>query len=173
VLLAYLRYEARNTVSSRGVRPLPRRSLVPAAPTLREVLPRIGLAAYAVVAGLVFVAPIASMVLASVTGGDGALTLDHYRFLIDRQQTGAAFQVRPWPAIRNSLTFASAATLLALPMGVVVAVLTTRRFRGRKLVDAVAMAPLAVSGSSSDSGSSAGSSSAWRSRGGGSRRPAR
>jgi thiamine transport system permease protein len=31
-------------------------------------------------------------------------------------------------------------------MGVVVAVLTTRRYRGRKLVDAAAMAPLAVSG---------------------------
>jgi len=146
VLLAYLRYEARNTVSSRGVRPLPRKPLLPSAPTAREVLPRLGLAAYAVVAGLVFVAPIASMTLASVTGGGGALTLDHYRFLVDRQRTGAAFQVRPWPAIRNSLTFASAATLLALPMGVVVAVLTTRRYRGRKLVDAAAMAPLAVSG---------------------------
>ena len=146
VLLAYLRYEARNTVSARGARPLPRRSLRPAAPTLREVLPRVGLAAYAVAVGVLFLAPIASMVLASVTGGDGALTLEHYRFLLERQRTGAAFQVRPWPAIRNSLAFASAATLLALPMGVVVAVLTTRRYRGRKLVDAAAMAPLAVSG---------------------------
>ncbi len=146
VLLAYLRYEARNTVRSRGARPLPRRSLFPSAPTARELLPRLGLAGYVVVAGLVFVAPIASMVLASVTGGDGGLTLDHYRFLVDRQRTGTAFQVRPWPAIRNSLTFAGAATLLALPMGVVVAVLTTRRYRGRKLVDAAAMAPLAVSG---------------------------
>ncbi|MFC7325096.1 ABC transporter permease [Halorubrum rutilum] len=146
VLLAYLRYEARNTVSARGARPLPRKSLRPAAPTPREVLPRVGLAAYAVAVAVLFLAPIASMVLASVTGGDGALTLEHYRFLVERQRTGAAFQVRPWPAVRNSLTFASAATLLALPMGVVVAVLTTRRYRGRKLVDAAAMAPLAVSG---------------------------
>nr|WP_241881354.1 MULTISPECIES: iron ABC transporter permease [unclassified Halorubrum] len=146
VLLAYLRYEARNTVNARGARPLPRRPLLPAAPSAREVLPRVGLAAYAVVAAVLFLAPIGSMVLASVTGGDGALTLEHYRFLVDRQRTGAAFQVRPWPAIRNSLAFASAATLMALPMGVVVAVLTTRRYRGRKLVDAAAMAPLAVSG---------------------------
>jgi thiamine transport system permease protein len=146
VLLAYLRYEARNTVSARGARPLPRKSLLPSAPTPRAVLPRAGLAAYAVAVGIFFLAPIASMVLASVTGGDGALTLEHYRFLLERQRTGAAFQVRPWPAIRNSLAFASAATLLALPMGVVVAVLTTRRYRGRKLVDAAAMAPLAVSG---------------------------
>ncbi|TKX76167.1 iron ABC transporter permease [Halorubrum sp. GN11_10-6_MGM] len=146
VLLAYLRYEARSSTSTRGARPLPRRPLVPPTPSLRELLPRAGLAAYAVVAGVVFLAPIASMILASVTGGDGALTLDHYRFLVERQQTGAAFQVRPWPAIRNSLLFAAAATLLALPMGVVVAVLTTRRYRGRTLVDAAAMAPLAVSG---------------------------
>ncbi|MDB2271482.1 iron ABC transporter permease [Halorubrum ezzemoulense] len=146
VLLAYLRYEARQSTGARGARPLPRRPLSPPAATLRELLPRAGLAAYGVVAGVVFLAPIASMVLASVTGGDGALTLDHYRFLVERQQTGAAFQVRPWPAIRNSLAFATGATLLALPMGVVVAVLTTRRYRGRTLVDAAAMAPLAVSG---------------------------
>ena len=146
VLLAYLRYEARNGTRTRGARPLPRRSLVPPAPTLRELLPRAGLAAYVLVAGVIFLAPIASMILASATGGDGALTLEHYRFLIERQQTGAAFQVRPWPAIRNSLAFAAAATLLALPMGVVVAVLTTRRYRGRTRVDAAAMAPLAVSG---------------------------
>ncbi|OSP05066.1 sulfate ABC transporter permease [Halorubrum ezzemoulense DSM 17463] len=146
VLLAYLRYEARQSTGARGARPLPRRPLSPPAATLRELLPRAGLAAYGVVAGVVFLAPIASMVLASVTGGDGAITLDHYRFLVERQQTGAAFQVRPWPAIRNSLAFATGATLLALPMGVVVAVLTTRRYRGRTLVDAAAMAPLAVSG---------------------------
>ena len=146
VLLAYLRYEARSAVRSRGARPLPRKPLVPSTPTAREWVVRVGLAAYVVVSAVVFLAPIASMILASVTGGDGALTLEHYRFLAARQRTAAAFQVRPWPAIRNSLGFAVGATLLALPMGVVVAVLTTRRYRGRKLVDAAAMAPLAVSG---------------------------
>jgi thiamine transport system permease protein len=146
VLGAYLRYEARHTVTSRGVRPLPRRPVLPSAPTARELLPRLGLGVYAVVAALVFLAPIASMVLASVTGGDGGLTLEHYRFLAERQRTGAAFQVRPWPAVRNSLVFAAASALVALPMGVVVAVITTREYRGRKLVDAVAMAPFAVSG---------------------------
>ena len=146
ILLAYLRYEARHTVRARGVRTLPRRPLRPPAWSARELLPRVGLGAYAVVAAVVFLAPIGSMLLASVTGGDGGLTLDHYRFLVDRQRTGAAFQVQPWPAVRNSLLFAAGALLVALPMGVVVAVLTTRRYRGRKLVDAVAMAPLAVSG---------------------------
>ena len=146
VLAAYLRYEAAHTVTSRGITPLPRRSLFPSASTVRELLPRVGLAVYAAVAALVFLAPIASMLLASVTGGDGGLTLDHYRFLVERQRTGAAFQVRPWPAVRNSLVFAAASALVALPMGVVVAVATTRRYRGRTLVAAVAMAPFAVSG---------------------------
>ncbi len=146
VLFAYLRYEAKHTVQSGGVRPLPRKSLLPTAHTVREWLPRVGLGVYVVVASLVFVAPIVSMILASVTGGDGALTLDHYRFLIERQETGAAFQVRPWPAIRNSLVFAAASALVALPMGVVIAVVTTREYRGRKLVGTLAMAPFAVSG---------------------------
>ena len=147
ILLGYLRYEARHAVRSRGARPLPRRPLfqLPSI-SVREVLPRVGLGVYGVIAAFVFLSPIISMVLASVTGGDGSLTLEHYRFLVDRQRTGAAFQVRPWTAIRNSLVFAAGALLVALPMGVVIAVLTTRRYRGRKLVDAIAMAPLAVSG---------------------------
>ncbi|MBP1922547.1 thiamine transport system permease protein [Halorubrum alkaliphilum] len=146
VLFAYLRYEAKHTVQSGGVRPLPRKPLVPPVNTVREWLPRAGLGVYAVVASFVFIAPIASMILASVTGGDGALTLEHYRFLLDRQETGAAFQVRPWPAIRNSLVFAAASALVALPMGVVIAVVTTREYLGRKLVGTLAMAPFAVSG---------------------------
>lgn len=145
VLYAYLRYEAKHTVRSRGVRPLPRKPLWPSERSLRELLPRLGIGVYALVALVVFASPIASMLYTSVTG-PGGLTLDHYRFLMERQATGAAFQVQPWPAIRNSLVFAAGALALSLPMGVVVSVLTTRRYRGRKLVDAVSMAPLAVSG---------------------------
>jgi thiamine transport system permease protein len=145
LLYAYLRYEAKHTVRSRGIRPLPRRPLTPPSLSFRELLPRMGLGVYAVVALAVFAAPIASMVLASLSGPEG-LTLANYRFLIDRQTTGASFQVQPWDAVRNSLLFGVASLAVALPMGVVVAVLTTRDYSGRKLVDAVAMAPLAVSG---------------------------
>ncbi|WP_349254529.1 iron ABC transporter permease [Natronomonas sp.] len=145
LLYGYLRYEASHAVRSRGRRPLARKPLVPDAPSPRELLARLGIAAYAIVALFVFVAPIASMVYASVAGPDG-LTLAHYRFLLQRQATGASFQVQPFEAVRNSVLFAAAALALALPMGVVVAALTTRRYRGRKLVDVVAMAPLAVSG---------------------------
>ena len=145
VLYGYLRYEARQSMRTRGARPLPRRSLVPPSLSLRAVLPRAGIAAYTVVALVVFVLPIVSMVQASFTDA-GGLTLDNYRFLIERQAEGAAFQVQPWPAVRNSLIFGAASLLVALPMGVTVAVLTTRQYRGRKLLDTVAMAPLAVSG---------------------------
>ncbi|GGN98190.1 ABC transporter permease [Haloarcula pellucida] len=144
LLYAYLRYEARHSARSRGIRPLPRRPLRPPSRSLGDLLPRAGLAAYGVVALTVFVAPIASMVYASVSGPDG-LTLAHYEFLVRRQATAAAFQVTPWDAVRNSLAFGVGSLMLALPMGVVVAVLTTREYRGRKLVDAVGMAPLAVS----------------------------
>lgn len=145
LMYGYLRYEAAHSARSRGVRRLPRRSLRPPRLSARELLPRLGLALYGVVAVVVFVVPIASMVHASVTGPTG-ITLDHYQFLVERQTTGAAFEVRPWPAVRNSLLFGVGSLLLALPMGVVVAVLTTREFVGRKVVDAIAMAPLAVSG---------------------------
>lgn len=145
LLYLYLRYEARQSMQSQGLRPLPRKPLRPPVLTLREMLPRAGLGVYSIVALLLFVAPIASMIQASLTGPTG-LTLDHYQFLLDRQAEGADFQVQPWPAVRNSLLFGVASLLVALPMGVTVAVLTTRKYRGRKLVDAVTMAPLAVSG---------------------------
>ena len=145
LIYGYLRYEAANTVESTGARPQERRPLRAPTRSVRELLPRVGLAVYAVAALVLFVAPLASMVYASFSG-PGGLTLEHYRFLFERQTTGAAFQVRPWPAVRNSLVFGAAALAVALPMGVVVSVLTTRRYRGRKLVDVVAMAPLAVSG---------------------------
>jgi len=145
VLYGYLRYEARQSMRTRAVRPLPRRPLVPRSLSARELFPRVGIAAYAVIAVIVFVLPIVSMIQASVTDA-GGLTLDHYRFLLERQAGGAAFQVQPWPAVRNSLLFGAASLLVALPMGVTVAVLTTREYRGRKLVDVAAMAPLAVSG---------------------------
>ena len=142
----YLRYEGRNRGSGKGARPQPRRSLWPETWTPREVGTRAGIVAYGVVVLAVFVGPIASMVIASLTGPGGGLTLDHYLFLLERQQTGASYQVRPLPAITNSLRFGLGTLLVAVPMGVAVAVLTTRDFSGRAAVDALAMAPLAVSG---------------------------
>jgi thiamine transport system permease protein len=86
-----------------------------------------------------------SMIVESVTG-PGGLTIQHYAFLLERQLAGAPFQVKPLPAILNSLAFGGATLLIALPMGVTVAILESKRFPGSRVLDAVLMAPLAVSG---------------------------
>ncbi len=141
----YLRYEGRQRGDGQGADTRPRRSVWPASWTPGAVGVRAIVAGYGVVVLAVFVVPIASMVLTSVTDG-GGLTLDHYRFLLERQRTGASYQVRPLPAVWNSLVFGAGTLLVAVPMGVVLAVLTTRSFRGRAAIDALTMAPLAVSG---------------------------
>jgi thiamine transport system permease protein len=141
----YLRYEGQQRGDGQGANPQPRRRLRPPSWTPREVAVRTVIAGYGVVVLAVFVVPVASMVITSVTGG-GGVTLDHYLFLVERQQTGASYQVRPLPAVRNSLLFGAGTLLVAVPMGVVLAVLTTRTFRGRAAIDALTMAPLAVSG---------------------------
>ena len=145
LMALYLGYERRQAARRRGVRTLARRPLVPDSWTRERLVRRLAVAGYAVVVARVFLAPLASTIYASVTV-DGRLTLDAYRFLIERQTTGAAFQVKPFPAIVNSLLFAAATLVVALPLGVAMGVLTTRRFRGRWAVDALSMAPLAVSG---------------------------
>ncbi|MFC4548750.1 ABC transporter permease [Halorussus sp. GCM10023401] len=142
---AYLRYEARQAGGARAANPPARKRLVPDDWTPGAALERAGVLAYAVVVAVVFVGPLASMVVESLTGPQG-FTLQYYRFLVERQVEGASFQTKPGVAVRNSLLFGVATLVVALPMGVTVAVLTTRGGRGRKLADTAAMAPLAVSG---------------------------
>ncbi|MEF8853110.1 MAG: iron ABC transporter permease [Haloarculaceae archaeon] len=136
---AYLQYEARQRTAS-AARPPERTPLFGGLSVDRAAA-----FAYGAVAVVVFVLPMASMVLASVTGPDG-FTLRNYAFLVERQAEAYSFQVRPLTAVRNSLVFGVGTLLLAVPMGVLLAVVSTRGFRGRKLVDTVAMAPFAVSG---------------------------
>ncbi len=140
--LAYLRYERRVAASGTGTPP----AREPLVPSLRALATprRLAIVGYGVVVLVLFVGPLASMVLASLTN-EGTLTLRWYRLLVERQATGASFQTKPLPAIRNSLTFAALTLVVAVPMGVVVAV-TTRRLRGGKVLEALAMAPIAVSG---------------------------
>ncbi|MEZ3115806.1 ABC transporter permease [Halobaculum sp. MBLA0147] len=148
---AYLRYERRQRTERRGGRPLSRRRLLPdgwrsaAAWTRTRLLSRAAVAGYTAIVAVVFLGPVASVLYESVVV-DGQFTLRAYRFLLDRQTTGASFQVKPWPAVRNSLVFAATTLVIALPTGVAMAVVTTRSYRGSTLVDAVTMAPLAVSG---------------------------
>jgi thiamine transport system permease protein len=141
---AYLQYEARQAAASRAARPPER---VPLVPNLRSLASptRLAVVGYLAVVAVVFVGPLASMVLASVTGQNG-FTLRYYEFLLARQAEGASFQTKPFVAVRNSLVFGVGTLLMALPMGVTVAFAANRRFAGRRTVEALAMAPLAVSG---------------------------
>jgi thiamine transport system permease protein len=140
--LAYLRYERR--AASLGTGSVETRE--PLVPSLRSLVTprRLAIGGYGAVVLVLFVGPLASMVLASLTN-EGTLTLRWYRVLVERQVEGASFQTKPLPAVRNSLLFAGATLVVAVPMGVVVAV-TTRRWRGGHLLETLAMAPLAVSG---------------------------
>ncbi len=141
---AYLRYESAQTGLSRAASPPPKRPLFP---DLRTALSprRLAIVGYGVVALIVFVGPMLSLVIGSVTDSSG-LTLDHYQFLLNRQLDGESFQTLPAIAIRNSLLFGLGTLAIAVPMGVVISVLTARAGRVGTIVDTLAMVPLAVSG---------------------------
>ncbi|SDJ59563.1 ABC transporter permease [Natronorubrum texcoconense] len=141
---AYLRYESAQTGFARAPSPPPKERLVP---DLRTALSprRLAIFGYGLVALVLFVGPMASLVVGGFTDGSG-LTLRNYSFLLERQLEGASFQTLPLPAIRNSLLFGVATLLIAVPMGVVISVLTARTGRSGTIVDTLAMLPLAVSG---------------------------
>ncbi|PSQ15695.1 iron ABC transporter permease [Halobacteriales archaeon QS_8_69_26] len=145
---AYLRYEAR-TAGGRAANPPEREPLVPSLRSLATPR-RLAILAYGLLVVVLFLGPLASMVVESFTVDD-RFTLRHYEFLIQRQTEGASFETKPLPAIRNSLVYAVATLVVALPIGVVVAVLSTDhgpgvRSRWRTVLESLSLLPLAVSG---------------------------
>ncbi|MCU4799465.1 iron ABC transporter permease [Halobacteria archaeon HArc-gm2] len=141
----YLRYEARQVATGRAGPSLARRQLVDGVRSLRDPR-RLAIAAYGVVVLVVFVGPLLSMVVESVTGPGGEFTFEYYRFLLAQQTSSAIGTTRPLPAIVNSLLFGVGTLVLALPMGIVVAVVANRDVTGSRGAEAVLSAPLAVSG---------------------------
>ncbi|WP_247003522.1 ABC transporter permease [Halosolutus gelatinilyticus] len=141
---AYLRYESARSGLARAAAPPPKEPLFP---DLRTALTprRLAVVGYGLVALVVFVGPMASLVIGSFTDGSG-FTLRHYAFLLERQVEGQSFQTRPFPAVRNSLLFGLGTLAIAVPMGVILSVSTARAGRVGTIVDALAMLPLAVSG---------------------------
>ncbi|MDS0259373.1 iron ABC transporter permease [Haloarcula sp. S1CR25-12] len=145
LIYVYLRFEAtqlRAGGESRG------RARTPLFAGWRSLVDprRLALFAYAGAALVLFVGPLVSLVVESVTTPDGAFTLRYYEFLLAQQSSTAVGTTRPFPAVRNSLLFGAGALVLALPMGVVVSVVATRDSRGSRLAEALLTAPLAVSG---------------------------
>ncbi len=150
ITYVYLRYEARTqAAASEGDRGPERMPLVPSLGALTSP-GRLAVLGYGGVAVVLFVLPMASMVVESLTLG-GRVTLANWEFLLRRQVEGASVQTKPWPAVRNSVVFAAGTLALAVPMGVAVAALTTDRAgegegSGGVALETLALAPLAVSG---------------------------
>ncbi len=145
LMYLYLRYEARQRGTSGAGQSLPRKALFRGRQTVSSPL-RLALLAYGLVVTVVFVGPLLSLLVESVTTPDGAFTTAYYEFLLAQQAAGAVGTTKPLPAIINSLVFGAGTLLLAVPMGIVVAVVATRGGRGSRIAEALLSAPLAVSG---------------------------
>jgi len=145
LIYVYLRYEARQ-ISVRGAgQSLARKPLFVGLRTANDPK-RLAIAGYGLVVAVVFVGPMLSLVIESVTAPSGAFTTAYYEFLLDRQAADATGTVKPIPAVVNSLLFGGGTLLLAVPMGVVVALVAVRGGRGSRIAEAALTAPLAVSG---------------------------
>jgi thiamine transport system permease protein len=112
---------------------------------------RLLLAANIVLIGLLCVAPLAALLLRSVTSLDnGALTMRYFRALSENP-TGSVFYVPPLEAIRNSLLFALLSTAAALLLGSLAAYLLVgagplpKDSRLSRLLDALFTLPLGAS----------------------------
>ncbi|MFB6111116.1 MAG: ABC transporter permease [Halobacteriaceae archaeon] len=141
----YLRYEARQVADRSGGESLSRRPLLPSLRALGDPR-RLGLVVYGLIVLLVFVGPLLAMIIESVTGPSGRFTTAYWEFLLAQQRSSAVGTTRPLPAIFNSLLFGVGTLVVAVPMGVVVAVVATRGGRGSRLAEALLSAPIAVSG---------------------------
>lgn len=145
LMYLYLRFEAGQIVARGDGTHQSRRPLFAGAKTLADPR-RLAIVGYGIVAAVVFLGPVVSLVLESVTGPNGGFTLAYYEFLLAQQASAAIGTVKPLPAIQNSLLFAVGTLLLAVPMGVIVSIVATREGRGGRLAEALLSAPIAVSG---------------------------
>ncbi|HEY8531200.1 MAG TPA: iron ABC transporter permease [Limnochorda sp.] len=103
--------------------------------------------ALALVAGAFFLAPLLAVVWDALTrGAGGGLTLRWFAMLFNPGHHAIAGD-SPLQAILNSLRFGAGTVLLALPMGVLASLALGRaRWKGRELLELLALAPLGVSG---------------------------
>ena len=145
LMYIYLRYESGQIASRSGGRPRARRSLLAGWRTVSDPR-RLAVLAYGCVAAVVFLGPVLSLLVESITGPDGAFTTAYYGFLLAQQSSTAVGTIAPLTAIRNSLLFALGTLAVAVPMGVIVSLVATRGGRGSRLAEALLSAPLAVSG---------------------------
>lgn len=138
LIYLYLRYESRQA-ATRNMVPRPREQLLGTID-----IKRVAIGFYGILIAIVFLGPILSMLVASVTGIDGSFTTRYYEFLLARRDVPVGTQ--PDVAIRNSILFAVGALIIAVPMGLVISIATTRDSISARLIGTLAMLPFAVSG---------------------------
>ncbi len=111
-------------------------------------LGRLGLFLFISASGLVFLGPIGSIIYDSFAqewAGQTVLTLHWYSYIF-RPEHEALIGAAPLRTIANSFQFGLIAMALAVLLGLPLAFVIARyRFRGRRLFDALIMAPLGVS----------------------------
>jgi thiamine transport system permease protein len=109
---------------------------------------RLGLFLFILASGVVFLGPLASIVYDSFTrewAGRTALTLHWYSYIF-RPEHEALIGAPPLRTIANSLQFGLISMALGVLLGLPLAFALARfRFPGRRLFDALVMAPLGVS----------------------------
>jgi len=138
VLLAYSRYQERNAVEQ-SLRPAVETARRPRGPKERLLVGGV-LTSMILLLGL----PPAVLVQRSLAAGDG-WGFDFYRALGEQGRTAAQF-VEAGEAVRNSLAFAVAATVIALVIGLTAAaVVAAGRGRTSRWFDTLLMLPLGTS----------------------------
>lgn len=122
----------------------------PLFPSWREALHphRLALWVFIAVSALLLAGPLLAVLVDSFwvsTPGGKRFGLEGYRFLLQRQYEPRIGDP-PLQAVLNSLRFGLSAVGIALPVGLAVAFMVTRlRVPGRRVLDALLMAPIATS----------------------------
>lgn len=126
----------------RCTRPLsPVTHVVPLARAART--PRLLARGYLAAVSLVLVAPLLSLALESLRP-DQAWSLAAYAGLFENPR-GSVFHVPPMAAMGNSLLYALAATLMAVPLGLCAATFVHTRSRLARILDPLLMLPMTTS----------------------------
>jgi len=136
----YLRTEGRFASMTRGEREGPTQPLFRGPITFGKWL----LFVYSFLAAIFFLGPIVS-ILADSFRGDGGWTFSNYCELLSLAYS-PFLGSSPLRTVLNSLLIAGISTSIALPVGTAVAWFAVRgRLPGRRIIEAILMAPLAVS----------------------------
>lgn len=136
----YLRTEGRFASTTRGDREIPTQPLLRGPLTIGKWL----LLVYSFLAAIFFLGPIVSILADSLRAG-GGWTFSNYCELLSLSYS-PFLGSSPLHTVLNSFLIAGISTLIALPVGTAVAWFAVRsRLPGKRIIEAILMAPLAVS----------------------------